>query len=174
MNAREYFNNLSKLSDRLNYGSIELVSKVIKNCKGTIYVIGDGGSASTASHFAVDFLKGLGKKVFSLCDNSSILTAISNDDNFIHCYSGQLDTLWEEDDLLLVISVSGNSLNLVDGVGLVKLRSGKVIGLLGKRGTGIIANYCDIVISVDSDSYELCEDLHLAICHCIKEILANE
>ncbi len=137
---------------------------IIDSTKGTIYTIGNGGSASTASHFVGDMVKTAKRKVISLCDNSGLITAISNDHHFIDCFEKQIEVLIDKEDLLIAISVSGDSLNLIRGVQAAKRVGTKTIGLLGKKG-GTLKIICDYSVVVPSDSYEICEDIHLAVCH---------
>ena len=152
---------------------LEDIVKVIQDTIGIVYVIGNGGSASTASHFAVDMVKTAKKRVISLCDNSGMITAISNDYHFIDCFEKQIEVLADSNDLLIAISVSGDSLNLIRGVQAAKRAGIKTIGLLGKKG-GTLGKICDKKIIVQSEDYGIVEDIHLAICHMIARRLTNE
>ncbi len=145
---------------------LEDIVKVIQDTIGIVYVIGNGGSASTVSHFAVDMVKTAKKRVISLCDNSGIITAISNDYHFVDCYEKQVKVLVKKDDVLMAISVSGDSLNLIRGVQAAKRAGIKTIGLLGNKG-GTLGKICDKKIIVQSEDYGIVEDIHLALCHMI-------
>ncbi len=142
----------------------------VKDTKGIVYTIGNGGSAATASHFAVDMVKTAKRKVISLCDNSGMITAISNDYHFVDCFEKQIKVLAKEGDLLMVLSVSGDSLNLIRGVQAAQRVGVEAIGLLGLNENGIggtLSKICNLSLIIPSDSYGIVEDLHLATCHII-------
>jgi len=160
----KYFEELKNKIHELDLNNIQKIADLIKNCKGIIYIIGNGGSATTASHFAIDLSKGAGIKAISLCANSGLITAISNDLNFIYSYSEQVKLFIKKKDILIVISVSGDSLNLVKAAIDAKRKKAKIIGLLGKDG-GTVKHYCDESIIIESDNYGIVEDLHLVLTH---------
>jgi len=168
-----YYEELKCKIDELKYEELQDITNLIKNCKGVVYIIGNGGSASTASHFAVDLSKGAKVKAVSLCDNSGLITAISNDLNFINSYEEQVKLLLNEKDILIVISVSGDSLNLIRAAVQAKRKKSKIIGLLGKDG-GTVKHYCDKKVIVRSRNYGVVEDTHLAICHSVAQILRKK
>jgi len=168
-----YFSKVINKLKELNSEEIQSISNLIKNCKGIIYIVGNGGSATTANHFAVDLSKGAGIKAISLCANSGLITAISNDYNFIDSYSEQVKLFINEKDILIVISVSGDSLNIIRAVIEAKRKKAKIIGLLGKDG-GTVKHYCDDRIIVECDNYGVVEDCHLIVAHNIAGRLRNE
>jgi len=154
--------------------------ELVRALKKTLYLAGNGGSASTASHFATDI--GIGSlnrtnpvRAVSLCDNSAAITAISNDIDFSSIFEEQLKLLGIPGDLLLVISASGNSDNLIkvveaaasigiDTYSLTGFDGGKIKQLtLGKN----------IHIETPKGAYGLVEDAHLAICHVITECIRS-
>lgn len=152
----------------------------IKLSKKTVYLAGNGGSASTASHFATDI--GVGSlrrnnpvRVVSLCDNASAITALSNDVSFDAIFSDQLLLLSQPGDLLIVISASGNSNNLINAV-----RTANEIGLTAYSLTGFdggklkkITSGKNIHVQSKKGEYGLVEDAHLAICHVITECMRS-
>jgi len=150
---------------------------------GTIFVAGNGGSASTASHFACDLGKGTaveGKprlRVISMADNLSLLTAWANDVSYEAIFVEQLKNLMRPDDLLIAISASGNSPNVLRAAEYARQLGCKVIGLTGFGG-GKLAKLADIAIVVESDKYGPVEDIHLVLDHimrrCIYHALKEE
>jgi D-sedoheptulose 7-phosphate isomerase len=152
-----------------------------------VFLAGNGGSASTATHFASDLNKyasELGKKRFraiALTDNMPLITALVNDEGWEQVYTRQLDNLMREGDLLVAISVHGGSgsdragpwsQNLLRAVKAVKARKGKVIGLLGFEG-GVLRKAADASIVVPADSTPQVEGFHLILTHLISEQLRN-
>lgn len=139
-----------------------------------VFTIGNGGSSSTASHMAADLAKnttGPNMKRFriaSLADNASIVTALANDLGYDSVFSEQLVSVICAGDVLLVISASGNSPNVLKAIRYARLQSAEVIGLLGFDG-GEAARLVDIPIVVRSDDYGIIEDVHLAINHMLVE-----
>jgi len=154
--------------------------------------MGNGGSASTASHFAGDLLKTVandsnmkeiseikGFKAICLNDNQPALTAWINDSGWDKAYSGLLNTLLDEEDVVLMISVhggSGWSSNLIQAIEMAKKRKAKVLGLAGFDG-GAMKQMCDSCIVVPKDSTPHTEGLHNVIQHLVvfrlKEMIEN-
>ncbi len=137
-----------------------------------IFVFGNGGSAANASHFATDLGKGssdkLGKRfrVLSLNDNVSWLTALGNDYSYDDVFVAQLQNYARPEDVVLTMSVSGNSPNLVKAVDWSVKRGLHTIALVGgKRGR--LADLAEEVIVVKSEHYGRVEDAHMGICHMI-------
>ena len=136
-----------------------------------VFVVGNGGSAGTANHFVCDFGKNAvpGKgvrrfRVLSVCDNVEKITALGNDICFEDIFAYQLENLARPDDVLLVISASGNSENLVRACKYMKKIGGHVIALSGFGG-GKICDGADAAIITQMRSYERIEDLQLIITH---------
>ena len=144
----------------------------------TIFVIGNGGSSSTASHVGNDFglavIKETKKsnfksyRVLALTDNASVISAIGNDSGYENIFLDQLKVHYRDGDKLIVISASGNSPNLINASEWFKEQGGKVIGWLGFDG-GKLKNIVDlpIVINTPHGEYAPVEDLHLIINHII-------
>ncbi len=135
-----------------------------------IFVCGNGGSASNASHFATDLGKGasdkLGKRfrVLSLNDNVSWLTALGNDYAYDQIYSAQLQNYARPGDILLLLSVSGSSPNLVKAAEFAREKAVHTIALVGgKRGK--LAQLADEAVVVSSEHYGRAEDAQMTICH---------
>jgi D-sedoheptulose 7-phosphate isomerase len=137
-----------------------------------IFAFGNGGSASNASHFITDLGKGSSDKVgrrfrcLSLNDNVSWMTAIGNDYAYEDIFVRQLENYGRAGDLVLVMSVSGNSPNVVRGVEWAKKNGLKTVALVGgKRGK--LAELADIAIVVQDNHYGRAEDAQMGICHMI-------
>lgn len=135
-----------------------------------IYVAGNGGSAANASHFVTDLGKNSSEaigspfKVMSLTDNLPWITAIGNDYSFDDCFMRQLHNYGEAGDVLLVISVSGNSPNLIRALEWAKEKGLKTIALVGgKRGRA--ATLADQVLVVEDTHYGRVEDVQMNILH---------
>jgi D-sedoheptulose 7-phosphate isomerase len=150
----------------------------ISNYRNNIYTIGNGASASIAQHWACDYTKGCKKgglrpRVISLAANIPLMTAISNDISYDDVYSFQLDALGQEGDVLVAISSSGNSPNVVKAIETAKLLKMKTIALTGFDG-GKARELADISLHVDINEYEAAEDVHQAIMHMIAKYMRTK
>jgi D-sedoheptulose 7-phosphate isomerase len=139
--------------------------------KGKIWIIGNGGSAATASHFATDLSRcsnSVGEPVhaISLCDNSSLITAIGNDFGFDSVFSRQLSKAAISGDLLIVISASGNSKNLLKAMEWAKGNGIKTLALTGFDGgkAKILAD-SSLHVPTTSGDYGVAEHAHSILCH---------
>lgn len=176
--ATGYFRYVSTLLAQLDTAAIATFIDELETARRheqMVFVAGNGGSASTASHMAVDFgLGGLagngtaGLRVLSLTDNASALTAIANDRSYRDVFVGQLATHYRPGDKLIVISASGNSPNVVAAARWVKARGGRVIGLVGFDG-GDLLTLCDVALHVRTPKgeYGPVEDIHLMLNHLV-------
>ena len=177
--AGSYFAYLYKLLTKLDVKAIndlvnELESAYEKD--NTVFIIGNGGSAATASHMANDigvdvFKKSKSVKAFrisSLTDNNSVMTAIANDSGYENLFVNQLEIHYRLQDKLIAISASGNSPNIIKAVEWVKQKNGITIGLSGFNG-GKLKDICDIAINVETPKgeYGPVEDIHLILDHLI-------
>ena len=174
---QEYIKKLQKL---LADTDIEAISNIIdlleetQNNGGNIYVIGNGGSSATASHMANDLNIGLKKKgirkfnVISLADNSAVATAISNDIGFENLFYMQLKDVVDKKDLLIAISCSGNSPNIIKAVEYAKSKNTTIVGCTGFDG-GKLRGLSDICFHIDTANgeYGLVEDMHMILDHII-------
>ncbi len=175
--AKEYLSGLKKLLDRLPLADFERVTQAIEAAHAAgkqIFVIGNGGSAATASHMMNDLNKGtLGHKgdapwkrfrVIALTDNVSLMTAWANDTDYNHIFSEPLKNLAQPGDLLIAISASGDSPNIVAAVEAARQLGVKVVGLAGCGG-GKLAKLADAAFVVPSDDYGPVEDVHMIFDH---------
>ena len=171
--VENYINILSKSILRSNIKNLEKsckeILKIIKNNK-TIYVCGNGGSAAIANHYVVDFLKffkdntKLKPKILSLSNNIETITAISNDINYKDIFSYQLDNYYNKGDLLIVVSSSGKSKNIVELIKFAKKKKIKTIGFSGFNG-GYLKKNCNISIHINAKNYGISEDAHHILMH---------
>ena len=171
--SQNYLTYLKTLIDDLSVENISSFIQLIletRESNKTIYFIGNGGSASTASHFVNDI--SLGSRQFekpfraqSLCDNQAVITAIGNDDGFENIFLQQLQTQAKRNDVLVSISASGNSPNIIKAVNWAKKNELTTVGLTAFDG-GKLLNLVDLNIHVPSKigEYGPAEDLHMVIC----------
>ena len=169
----EYLEYLTALIAQLDRSSISQFADLLlesRENKTTTFFLGNGGSASTATHFVNDV--SLGSRQFekpfraiSLCDNQAVITAIANDDGYENIFLQQLQTLATAGDTIVCISASGNSKNLIKAVEYARENNIYVVGLTAFDG-GYLKNNCDLNIHVPTKigEYGPAEDLHMVIC----------
>ena len=157
---------------------IQVLDKARESGK-RVYICGNGGSAATASHFACDLAKGAicsnrpRLRVFSLTDGNPLLTAWANDTNYSNVFAEQLKNFVEPDDIVIAISGSGNSANILNAVQEANLRGAITIGFSGFDG-GQLKDVVDISVNVPNHTMEQVEDLHLILAHMIAVTLRNK
>jgi len=143
--------------------------------KGRIYICGNGGSAATASHFQNDFNKGVSEYIevpfrfHCLNDNIATLMAIANDIGYEEVFRFQLRNNLEENDVLVAISGSGNSPNVIHAVEYARQHGCKIIGLTGFSG-GKLRGLSDISLHVPVNSMQVTEDIHMIFDHMMMSI----
>lgn len=175
----QYLDGLKQVLDALDRREIDAVVSELTDAyqKGKqVFVAGNGGSAATASHMACDLGKTvLGKdpskhskrfKVIALNDNMPLVTAWGNDVSYDLVFSEQLRNLANPDDVLIVITGSGNSPNVLCAVEAAREMSVKTIGFLGFDG-GRVKPMLDCSVLVESDNYGFVEDAHMILNHLI-------
>lgn len=171
---------LSRLSDVLERMPREPISRLgesllraYRNNK-QVFTLGNGGSASTASHMAADLAKNtIGPhmrrfRITSLNENAAIMTALANDIGYEFVFSEQLIEVIRPGDLLIAVSASGNSPNVLEAIRHARRESAEVCAVLGFDG-GQAAKLADIPVIVPSDNYGIVEDVHLMINHMLVE-----
>ncbi|MDI9350148.1 MAG: SIS domain-containing protein [Candidatus Symbiobacter sp.] len=179
--ARDYLHRLSLVlqntsHDALDHG-VALVNEAWQNGQ-QIITLGNGGSALTALHYINDW----NKSVFmsngrpfrgrSLCDNIGLLMSYANDVSYQDVFAEQLKNILQPGDLVIAISGSGNSENIVRGVNYANAHGGKTLGLCGYRG-GKLKSLAQAVIWADVDDMQLSEDLHFIFGHMVMQSLAG-
>jgi len=139
-----------------------------------VFTLGNGGSSSTASHMAADLAKNtIGPnmrrfRIMSLNENAAIVTALANDVGYEHVFAEQLINLIRPGDVLIAVSASGNSPNVLEAIRYAQRENAETVGLLGFDG-GEAARLVDNSIVVPSHDYGVVEDLHLVINHVLVE-----
>ncbi|MBM3709388.1 MAG: SIS domain-containing protein [Actinobacteria bacterium] len=180
-----YFDSLNKGLNELSREEIENVVDILLNAwkqEKQIFLIGNGGSASTASHFACDLGKGtLGRnyddkkrfRVISLTDNVATLTAYGNDLSFEEVFAQQLRNLVSEGDVAIFITGSGNSENILKAIEVANTNKAVTIGFLGFDG-GRARQMLDHYILFKDNHYGRVEDSHLILEHLICSIIREK
>jgi D-sedoheptulose 7-phosphate isomerase len=177
--AKNYLTGLKGVLDRMPLDVLDRVVAAIEEAHAAgqqIFVIGNGGSAATASHMMNDLNKGtLGHKgdapwkrfrVIALTDNVSLMTAWANDTDYNTVFSEPLKNLANRGDVLIAISASGNSPNIIAAVEAAKQLGVKVLGFGGFTG-GKLAQLADVCLVVPSNDYGPVEDVHMILDHII-------
>lgn len=165
--------------------SKEIIEKIyveIKNAQknsNKIFIMGNGGSASTSSHFVSDLLKtSLTKeanriKAISLTDNIPVVMAWANDTSFENIFHSQLENFLEKGDLVIGISGSGNSKNVIKAIEFANSKEAKTVCLLGKDG-GKLAKISQSNLIIPNNDMLTIETMHLLICHLLTSLLRSE
>ncbi len=179
--SRDYFERLQRMLAGVDLADIGRVADILYAAwtEGrTVYVIGNGGSAATASHMACDLSKGTtapGRnrlRVVSLADNVAWLTAIGNDLDYDSIFTEPLENQFRADDVLVAISASGNSSNIVKAVEWANAHGGRTIAFCGFSG-GRIRVLADVSVHFQSHDYGPVEDGHLILNHILVEHLRS-
>jgi len=174
--------SLNVISDSVNLSDdIQKSSETICRCLlngNRVYLFGNGGSAADAQHIAAELigrykLERNSIPAISLSTDTSILTSISNDYSFDTIFSRQCEGLLNEKDVVIAISTSGNSQNVINGVTTAKKKNAIVIGLLGNDG-GKLKEIVDIPLIVESKSTARIQEAHRVIYHIICELVEKE
>ena len=184
--AKEYFSYLMKVLASIDEKEINKLGELFEQARensNTIFVAGNGGSAATAMTMANDIGFDIIKKtktkkpfkVLSLVDNNSVITAISNDVGYENIFISQLKIHYKKGDILIVISASGNSPNIIKAANWVKSKGGAIIGFLGFSG-GELIKLCDVKIHAKSNpgEYGPVEDAHLIMNHVLAHWFQNK
>jgi len=183
--AREYLAYVADLLNRLDVDAIARFVQTLEAARergSTIFLIGNGGSAATASHMANDigldvFKKTAGVRAFrvlALTDSVPMLTAIANDEGYENVFLHQLRIHYRPGDLLVAISASGNSPNVNIAAEWVSRQGGAVLGLVGFDG-GKLKGLCDVAVHVETPkgAYGPVEDVHMVMDHLVTRCLSN-
>ncbi len=158
---------------RIDAASVARAAEILLTTRqsgGTIFVAGNGGSAATASHLALDLQKagrastGRGTAALSIADSMGLVTAWANDTSFDRVFAEQLEVLGKAGDALIVISVSGSSPNLLALIRAARDIGIQSVGLLGRTG-GKACALVDLAVLVQSDDYGWVESAHVVLHH---------
>jgi D-sedoheptulose 7-phosphate isomerase len=180
LGAKEYFEELQRVLAILSHESINQIAAAFVDAyesHRSIFLFGNGGSASLASHFACDLGKGTaycngGKRLraMALTDNLATLTAWANDSDYEDVFSEQLRNFVQAGDVAFAISGSGNSKNVLNALRVARESQARTVGISGFQG-GQMKALCDICVVVPSDNMQIIEDLHVAVTHSIYRIV---
>lgn len=175
--AKKYLNQISQALNQINVEEIQKIANILidaYNNNKTVFIMGNGGSASTASHMACDLGKGTLKnsydpkekrlRIISITDNVATITAYANDLSYDYIFSQQLHNLIKHKDVLIAVSGYGNSPNIVKALKYARSKGAITIGLLGNKG-GKAKKLTDYNIIIKSSNYGIIEDLHLTLNH---------
>ena len=169
-----YFQEVVVALESIQIDVVKEINRRLQKCSqndGIIYIAGNGGSATIADHFACDYnkteLNALPNQTYraiSLSHSMSLTSALNNDFETKEVFAWQVKHFCRENDLLFVISSSGNSQNLVSAVKTAKLLGVTTISLTGMNG-GAIKPISDYNINIESSNYGVIEDVHMSILH---------
>jgi D-sedoheptulose 7-phosphate isomerase len=177
-----YLDEISSILQQLPQDQIAQIIQTLDQARmdrKKIFLIGNGGSAATASHFANDLIKSTiidGKprmKVIALTDNIPVMLAYANDCGYETIFAEQLDALAEPGDLLVVFSGSGRSPNVIRALDLARQRDLTTIGFTGRDG-GDMRERCDICLIAPCQAMEHIEDVHVLLCHLIYSAIRDQ
>jgi D-sedoheptulose 7-phosphate isomerase len=171
--VEDYFERLRRLIDKMPVERIEAIGEILLDAyrhDKQVFVVGNGGSAATASHMACDLGKNTIQpnvrrfRITSLTDNVPLLTALANDGGYGQVFSEQLMNLIRPGDVLIALSGSGRSPNILEAIRYARSQSATVVALLGFDGGEAVA-LADEYVLVPSDDYGLIEDMHMILDH---------
>jgi len=179
----DYKNRIISALDKFEFNPeiLCILKNSVKNNQ-KIFVAGNGGSAAIAQHYVCDLSKGANKdwsenfkryKAICLSSNLSYMTAISNDSHYNEVFKQQLINLASPKDILILISGSGNSPNIVEAAKFAKENGIIVIGVCGFKG-GKLLDLSDYTAYLNCDSYEVCEDIHGIFGHFLATFLKSQ
>ena len=180
--TRSYIANLKNTLDEISHEVIERVVAVLHEARlnnQEVFIMGNGGSASTASHFVCDLgkntrVKGVPNfRVMGLTDNMALFSALANDEGYEHVFAQQLASYVRPGDVVITISASGNSPNVVNAVQLANSASAKTIGFTG-FDSGRLGSLVEINLHVPSHRIEHVEDVHLVLEHLVCKALREK
>ena len=178
-NFADYSRRLQEVLAKADWSGVHKLAQGMLECwqkGGRVFLCGNGGSAGNAIHLANDFLYGVSKKtggglkVMALSANSAVITCLANDVGYDNIFSEQLAVLAEKDDLLIVLSGSGNSKNIVCTLEQAKLMGVRSFAILGFSG-GKSKEIADVAIHFAVEDMQIAEDLQLIVGHMVMQWL---
>jgi D-sedoheptulose 7-phosphate isomerase len=174
-----YMKEIQKGFESIDVSKLEKVVNVLDSVisrNGTIYTCGNGGSSSIAEHFVCDFLKGISTStavqpiIHSLSTNTPTITAVANDISYDDIFSFQLERYGKDGDLLLCVSSSGNSPNILKALSMAKSKNIETISFVGFSGGGA-KDICDNCIHIPIQNYGIVEDIHHSLMHLLAQFI---
>ena len=178
-NIKAYLSNLKNTIDAISVESINELINILEKARDedrNVFIMGNGGSAATASHFVCDFNKGLfiedRKNYRFICLNENLpsLMAYANDLSFDDIFVGPLRSYFCKGDVVIGISGSGNSMNVINAINYANKNDGVTIGLTGYDG-GKLFKIAKHNLHIPVDDMQITEDLHMILDHCIMNVL---
>ena len=177
----DYIATLQRTLDRMATEPIERAIEMLHEARvsnRTVFIMGNGGSASTASHFVCDLAKNTRTaeqpdfRVLGLSDNMASFSAYANDEGYHQVFARQLSSFVQPQDVVIAISTSGNSENVLEAIRVANAANATTISFTGFDG-GQLAEMSDLNIHVASDVIEHVEDIHLMVEHLICSVLRD-
>lgn len=176
MNSKNYFDEYLKAINKINFDEMEaFINTMLKSyLKGNIFFfIGNGGSHANASHIAGDLMGSIAGQFYCLSDNSSQITALSNDIDFNDVYSELISHNCPKNSSIIFLSGSGNSKNIIKAISVARQKSIETFGISSFSG-GQMMNLCDYHFHFKVNDMEMAEDFQLQLLHIFKlRILEN-
>ncbi len=176
-----YFDRLKVTIDKISKSDLSDLMNVLVDAKESekqIFIMGNGGSSATASHYVCDFNKGISmnqdKKFKFICLNDNIpsLMAYANDLSFEDIFVEQLKSFYQKGDIVIGISGSGNSMNVLKAIDYANEDGGVTVGLTGYSG-GKLIEMARHNVHIPIDDMQIAEDLHMVLDHCMMKILSG-
>jgi len=177
--SQAYFEQISHAAASIDDAKLQEAARILGvafDQRASVYVCGNGGSAAISNHFICDHLKGVQTdtkvlpRVISLVSNMETVTAVANDISYDDVFVYQLATLAEPGDVLVTVSSSGDSENVVRAVQWAKDNDHKTISMTGFGG-GRTATLADVNLHVEGDNYGIVEDIHQSLMHILAQFL---
>lgn len=174
-----YMNEIQKGFESIDVDDLEKIVSVLDSAikrNRTIFTCGNGGSSSIAEHFVCDFLKGASTEtsiqpiIHSLSSNTPTVTAVANDISYDDIFSYQLERYGKDGDILLCVSSSGNSTNIIKALSMAKSKNIESISFVGFAG-GDAKNISDNCIHIPSKNYGIVEDIHHSLMHMLAQYI---
>jgi len=175
----QYLDKLQRTIEALDRRQLHKLAEVLMDAyqrEANIFICGNGGSAMTASHFACDLNKGVSYglekrwKVIALTDNLATIMAYANDVSYEEIFAEQLKNFMKPNDILIAISGSGNSINILKAIQYAHEKGGITIGLTGFDG-GALAKAAKIALNANINDMQISEDIHMITSHLIMSVL---
>ncbi len=174
-----YIDTLQKTISMLDKSEINAFLETLMKAyeqDATIFIFGNGGSAATASHFATDFNKGISYglekrfRVMALTDNYSTVSAYSNDTSYDDVFIEQMKNFIKDNDIVIGISGSGNSKNVIKAIEYANARGNTTIGITGYDG-GTLRKITKLSVNANIRDMQISEDIHMILCHLSMKVL---
>lgn len=173
----DYLDEVSKTLETTNAEGIDHAVSILRRAKehNHVFIVGNGGSAATASHLANDLVKMANIDARALTDAAPTILAYGNDNGWEQMFSDVLKTIFRANDVLIAISCSGRSKNVIEAAKVAEDLHGYLIVMTGPKAASPLATMLPhALISIESSDIRMVEDCHLAVCHAIAGALKEE